>query len=477
MQTYRMILVVLTVLAVAPALVAQTASDLLQKGIYTQETVGDIDGAIKIYRQVLSAAKENREYAAQAQYRLGLCLLSKGDTVGAGEAFRTLIADYPEQKELVAQAQTRLPGDLKLLPAPWAEGETHKLALKMPGGAQVGWIVYAVGADPADPARRFLVQTRTYVSVNNTLNSSRVAVDRQTMFPAVSDWTIPPLGEFHAEYGKGQAVIRAKGQSDSYTLHLDRPAFDNEEWMFVLRRLPLAPGYRVTLPIATSAGRAILNFEFETLGIEGVEVPAGKFQCYKVQITPLKQTFWISVDGPRYLVKFDGNSVVAELISVTHPNAGSQVSFKDETLGFSVSAPGEWLIERSGSSPGPDGRVAVSFLDPQVAGHAFLRVDKKPVSETLKDAADDYVKTRSGVLKDYQIRPASWSNRQIGGRVALSYVADCGDVTGASRKMAEYVIVVDGAALRAIFIAYLEAGGLEAFQKRFDPIAETLQLK
>ena len=31
---------------------AQSGADLLQKGIYAQETLGDLDGAIRIYRQL-----------------------------------------------------------------------------------------------------------------------------------------------------------------------------------------------------------------------------------------------------------------------------------------------------------------------------------------------------------------------------------------------------------------------------------------
>ena len=34
---------------------AQSAADLLQKGIHAQETVGDVDGAIQIFRQVAAS--------------------------------------------------------------------------------------------------------------------------------------------------------------------------------------------------------------------------------------------------------------------------------------------------------------------------------------------------------------------------------------------------------------------------------------
>ena len=42
---------------------AQSPADQLQKGIYAQETAGDIDGAIKIFRQV--ANSPNKTIAEQ----------------------------------------------------------------------------------------------------------------------------------------------------------------------------------------------------------------------------------------------------------------------------------------------------------------------------------------------------------------------------------------------------------------------------
>src|SRR4249920_3726100 len=82
---------------------AQSTAELLQKGIYTQETVGDLDGAIKIYRQIVNSSSQSRTYAAQAQYRLAQCLLKKGENAEAVKAFEKLMQDYPEEKELVAK--------------------------------------------------------------------------------------------------------------------------------------------------------------------------------------------------------------------------------------------------------------------------------------------------------------------------------------------------------------------------------------
>jgi hypothetical protein len=54
------------------SLKAETASVLLQQGIYAEETEGDLKKAIDIYRQLLGEEKGLRALAAQAQYRLAI---------------------------------------------------------------------------------------------------------------------------------------------------------------------------------------------------------------------------------------------------------------------------------------------------------------------------------------------------------------------------------------------------------------------
>jgi hypothetical protein len=87
---------------------AEPLSTLLEKGIYQEQTVGDIDAAMQIYRQILDDAQVNRPLAGQAQYRMGLCQQKKKQTEAATESFRKVVSHYPDQKDLVAQAQMKL---------------------------------------------------------------------------------------------------------------------------------------------------------------------------------------------------------------------------------------------------------------------------------------------------------------------------------------------------------------------------------
>lgn len=94
-------------LATVPAF-AQTAGEFYQKGIYTQQTVGDVDAAIQIYRQVIASAGGQRALAAQAQMQIVSALMQKGDLPRAKREFNRLLRMYADQKEVIASIQGRL---------------------------------------------------------------------------------------------------------------------------------------------------------------------------------------------------------------------------------------------------------------------------------------------------------------------------------------------------------------------------------
>jgi hypothetical protein len=86
---------------------SQAAAEQIQKAIYAQQTAGDLDAAIRLYRQVLGSAPD-RKLAARAQLGLAQSLLQKGDLAGAAVEFQVL-ANYSEYKELVASLAGKLP--------------------------------------------------------------------------------------------------------------------------------------------------------------------------------------------------------------------------------------------------------------------------------------------------------------------------------------------------------------------------------
>jgi hypothetical protein len=101
-MTRKLAALVLAVCIIAVPAVAQTTTELLQKGIYAQETEGNLDTAILIYRQIVNSAPSQRDLAAQAQFRLGQALLQKGDLTSAAQEFDTLARNYSDYRTLVS---------------------------------------------------------------------------------------------------------------------------------------------------------------------------------------------------------------------------------------------------------------------------------------------------------------------------------------------------------------------------------------
>jgi tetratricopeptide (TPR) repeat protein len=79
---------------------AESLSVLLQKGIFAEETEGNLDAAIKTYQQITTEAATNHSVAAQAQYRLGVCYQKKGDKAQAISVLNDLLKQFPAQAAL-----------------------------------------------------------------------------------------------------------------------------------------------------------------------------------------------------------------------------------------------------------------------------------------------------------------------------------------------------------------------------------------
>jgi Tol biopolymer transport system component len=102
------IITVVAVWATTAAVGAESASVLLQKGIYTEETEGNLDAAIRIYQQITAEAATNRSVAMQAQYRLGVCYQKKGDKAQAISILNDLLKQFPAEAALGQKARELL---------------------------------------------------------------------------------------------------------------------------------------------------------------------------------------------------------------------------------------------------------------------------------------------------------------------------------------------------------------------------------
>lgn len=458
-------LTLLAALSLFSNLHAQTAAELLEKGIYTQETVGDIDAAIRIYQQVVALGTESRTQAAQAQYRLGLCLLRKGSQAEAAKAFDKLIADYPEQKELVAAARQQNPGaGLKLIAPPWTEGEMLRLKLKLPTGLAVGMFLQTVEKSSAGS---FVITTRTHTP--GATHFSRSEADLDTMRPKTSYFRHTMLGEYKLAYGAKQAKVEANGK-EAKSIDLSQFTIDNEAAIPAMRRLPLAEGYKAQLDVMSPLGTALMQIAAEVTAIEEIATAAGKFRSFKVELSPIRQTFWFSADSHRYLTKMEVNGAVGELEEITRMNA-PPVTVKNATHPVSISLPSGWTyLEADPSKPRDFYNAGLFDTEAKCSCAVWAGKIERDLRTDMTAKEQDRIKH----FKNYKIRPDSWTPRQVNGAEALSVVADYEEH---NRPMAEYVTIFKQGNNGAVLFARVPAADLASFRPQFDRIIDSLRLQ
>src|SRR5258706_3805561 len=200
---------IITLLSAGQVAFAGSPSELLEKGIYSEETKGDFDAALELYQQVIAEAKGGQALAAQAQYRLVVCYYKKKNFAEATAAFEKLVKDYPDQKELIARASEYLAGTSALLPVPWVDGEELKLDIKLGGGLKVGTACYTATSGETNGQKIWRVGTRMSAGVQSF---SRVEVEAETFKPIHSRWKHILIGDVDTVYTSGHAELKTAGQ-------------------------------------------------------------------------------------------------------------------------------------------------------------------------------------------------------------------------------------------------------------------------
>src|SRR5258706_12079116 len=100
---------VLIFFATLQAANAASAAELLEKGIYTEETKGELKAARQIYQQIVDDPSADRSLVAQAQLRLGLCELKLGNKPRAISALERLTREFPDKDKLLTLVEKHIP--------------------------------------------------------------------------------------------------------------------------------------------------------------------------------------------------------------------------------------------------------------------------------------------------------------------------------------------------------------------------------
>jgi hypothetical protein len=449
---------------------AATLSELLEQGIYSEETKGDLDGAIKIYHEIVADNKAGQTVAAQAQFRLAVCLHKKRDHIGATAAFEKLIKDYSDEKELVAAARQYLPAEPQLLPVPWTDGEEMRMVFKFQSGFVVGACSYAVNMAESNGRKAWSLCSRSFAGSQSV---SRVEVDEETFKPIHSFWKHSMIGEADARYFPAAAELKVKGKDEAKKVNFEGTVYDNEQAIQLMRRLPYSEGFKTSLKFLVSLTGMVIPVELEVTRRETLEVQAGRFDCFKAQLS-IGQTFWYSADAHRYLVKLEAGGAIAELAEVRQRKPGESAAFQDTKLGFSMTAPEDWIFFKR-EDPETKNKTQVMILDPEATALSRLAVEtvdtlKPEAKQSSRAWAELEIEDFARQLRDFQVRADSWKERTIAGRAGVSFLAECTEGKGKQLIYATYVL---GDPTCAVFVVKLDPQDFDMFKPKIDAVLDS----
>jgi len=194
-----------------------------------------------------------------------------------------------------------------VLSAPWDDGEVSRLeVLAADTGTEIaGWVITMAAA----PDGGWVITTE--MSAPGMTEVSSVHVRAADLLPLSIDYELESAqaqATYTGLYGEEDLVITAtvNGEAQSPTVKLPEPPyFDNEQVVPTLRAMPLAEGWETALNIVGSKSATKGRITVKVAGREEVTVPAGTFDCWKVELVGMEQAAWISVDPPHQLVRYE----------------------------------------------------------------------------------------------------------------------------------------------------------------------------
>lgn len=168
------------------------------------------------------------------------------------------------------------------------------------------------GAQPIRDEVRLVVDARTLKPVEGTRVTRGRDGSGQPQETRLS-WT------YRAEGNRTLLVTRregAGGRVEESSLALREHAYDNESSLWLWRGAALAEGYQQAYVSASALDRTQQTVVFTVPQREQVEVPAGKFEAWRILLRNGRavRTAWISLNAPSRVVRWDNGEVIFELV-------------------------------------------------------------------------------------------------------------------------------------------------------------------
>lgn len=327
---------------------AETAAERLERGVQVQQVDGDLDAAIKEYEAVLRLDEKSKKLAAEARYRLAECYQSKGDEEKSREHLEALRSDFPADNIWVERAASLYPVETAFAGTPWPDGRRYLYSVTLKNGDKIGTMAVA---QVRKDTRQGVVWESYWVRAAGNYSLSQTRFLEKGYRPLESRWYFRTMGDRITKFEKGGMVrlINAETgkETDTYDhtqgRYTQTPLFENEQMALLMRALDQEIGTKQkTVLIASLNGAVPIEFNMEVTGHIEVEVPAGTFDCTKIE-TNLKQTFYVGRGEDRPIVMMDMGVAKVSLAEEGEWDGTTPRKLTSENLGCSFVVPGPML--------------------------------------------------------------------------------------------------------------------------------------
>lgn len=472
-------------LALGATTSAQSAAELLERGIYAEETQGDHSAAIEIYKQIVADTHADRPTIAGALLRLGICYLKIDRQADAVRIFQRLEKGYSEQVALVAQIP-RNAARAKLLPVPWRDQDERLVLRRVGTRGEMGSHVFILVLQ----ARRHDDSTTSLV-IDSQISRSMILVDTDTFQPKERLFqafrTAAAAQRWTATYKPESVTLMrtAEGRSVTRDISVTQSLLDFDQIFHFLRRVPLEPGFAMRVPVVPRTLSQTYDASIRVIGRETVTVPYGTFEALKVDVVvedlitdrfpfgASRKTCWYSTDQPKYLLRVEESGFTWELADVQIGKPMTAAHFEDDTVGLSLGAPAGWVILRGSRL---DEALFVHLVAPGSVTLAELKVEPLSAPDSKLTAlkmAEQRFERATGIMRGSREEPTSIAL----GDVAAAKV--CFDYFSAARyPRVEYgFFFVHGGYRGTLTFSSIERDDWDTLKPTLDEIAGSLRFR
>ncbi len=401
--------------------------DALEEAVYLQEAKGDLDGAIVLFNRIVESDKAARPLAAEAQFRLAVCLLESGLENRAMKTLETLVDQFPDQTVWVEAALKRLPREFEPTIVPWKDGERLAFEVRNSNNNIVGVSTFVIRA--SDDGENATWNAFHSEVIDSVVFHAFVAFDQLSFKPTKGAMSHSILGKAKSEYRDQEIVASYEGHDGERSYSFEGKVLDNEQAIYFLRQLPIEVGFKTEFRVFVALSGVVATIGAEIKSVEKLDTIFGEIETYRVALNVMGsiQTYWISADALRRFVKMEISGMVAILSNSQLLDENGMAHFTNEELGYSIGYPGAWtFVERSNPGKGNLQRINFGWPQKQISCGLVVRSAKNTgenLATEVEKLAQESLEQNLRALHNCQLIEGTWQELMLGEVPARSFSA------------------------------------------------------